>query len=420
MKSAVFIKTKRQIVFTSIGIVLISLFLFALILILFYRVNLYSSVDQKLRMDMNILMKSSTNSFIDQDVILTEQMPFGQVSMPSISNPQTILLIYSNDAIIYESDNRYFASNAALQLNTSANQNISNFQYNGYSFRYVSFTADQLKYVLLINIDSENGSFLRLCNVLIFSLVILTVISYFLSVYLANHALRPIKKSYDQQVQFVQDASHEMRTPLSIMKGKVELLAVHSDEAIELHADLLSDIMSELCGMEKLNNDLLLLSKEAVDISVNRTDFYLTDFISDLSDYYTALADTQNKIFRVAYNSDVMMHDDYAKMKRSVILLLENAYRYTHENDRIDLSFQLKERVLRISVRDTGIGIRQEDQTKIFERFYRSADVRGMNIEGSGIGLSILQSLSRTLGFRIELHSEYKIGTEFVLIYPLR
>ena len=129
MKSAVFIKTKRQIVFTSIGIVLISLFLFALIVILFYRVNLYSSVDQKLRMDMNILMKSSTNSFIDQDVILTEQIPFGQISMPNISNPQTILLIYSNDAMIYESDNRYFASNAALQLNTSANQNISNIPF---------------------------------------------------------------------------------------------------------------------------------------------------------------------------------------------------------------------------------------------------------------------------------------------------
>ena len=102
--------------------------------------------------------------------------------------------------------------------------------------------------------------------------------------------MKPVKEAYDKQVYFVQDASHEMRTPLAVIKGRLELLANSWEDTIEMHFEHISKMMSEIRGLEKLNSDLLLLSKEDLNLTVNITSFKLDDFIKDLSDFYFDLA----------------------------------------------------------------------------------------------------------------------------------
>ena len=109
---------------------------------------------------------------------------------------------------------------------------------------------------------------------------------------------------------------------------------------------------------------------------------------------------------------------DYNKIKRSLIIILENAFKYTNENGDISLIFEDINKNIKVRVKDTGIGINKEDLPRIFDRFYRSEKVRGSNTSGNGIGLSLLKSICNNLGIKIKVISEPNIGSEFILIIP--
>ena len=210
-----------------------------------------------------------------------------------------------------------------------------------------------------------------------------------------------------------------MRTPLAVIRGKLELLANKWGDTIDNNFEHISKMMSEVRGLEKLNSDLLLLSKEDVDGSINITEFSLNDFITDLSEFYIDLAEIQEKTFEVkTVESDLKVNWDYSKIKRMIIILIENAFKYTGDNGKIQLSFEDAGKNIKVTVKDNGIGIKEEDQKRIFDRFFRSADVRVKNISGSGIGLSLLKSISKTLDIKVKLTSKESVGTEFTLLIP--
>jgi signal transduction histidine kinase len=138
----------------------------------------------------------------------------------------------------------------------------------------------------LANVDSEIQSIKQLNNSIISSLIVLLIVAGVLSAFLANRIIKPVREAYDKQVFFVQDASHEMRTPLAIIKGKLELLANAWGETIEDNFEHISKMMSEVRGLEKLNSDLLLLTKEDLNSSVKLEDINLKDFVEDISEFY--------------------------------------------------------------------------------------------------------------------------------------
>lgn len=196
-------------------------------------------------------------------------------------------------------------------------------------------------------------------------------------------------------------------------------MANSSKDTIDSHFEHISKIMSEIRGLEKLNTDLLLLSKEDLDLGINITKFSLYEFINDIGEFYIDLADIQGKEFKVikpAYDVEVLW--DYSKIRRAVIILIENAFKYTDDNGKIEFIIEEFNKNIRISVRDNGIGIREEDQERIFDRFYRSDIVRGKNISGTGIGLSLLKSISKNFGIKLNVNSTYGEGSEFTMMIP--
>jgi signal transduction histidine kinase len=289
-------------------------------------------------------------------------------------------MICENGKSVFQSPNSYFEAGEVPVLPDDSKYKIVNFKYNNFSFRGKTVLLNNYTIYIFSNIDAEVESLDRLFQVILVCFCILIVISLFLSKHLATKVLKPIQKSYDEQVHFVQDASHEMRTPLAVIKGKLELMAIHPHETIEEHMEQISQLMSELRGLEKLNKDLLTLSKEDVDTSVNREEFKLSGLIHELSDFYEVLAQAQNKNFNMIMPQEISIFQDYQKMKQAVTILLENAFKYTGENDSITLRCEKTERHIYIEVSDTGIGIMQKDMDRIFERFFRSEDVRAKGI----------------------------------------
>jgi two-component system sensor histidine kinase CiaH len=453
MKKDIFLSTKKKIIATSTVVVFACLIVFAIITQALYSSRVLENVDAQLleqkkflnqvplNLDFEGKSESIDSNFGSYDSKLdpnsvnnSHEGEFENGSSSKTENafekpnqsgkhmripPNLIIIVYNNNNFEMMSKNLYFSEDDLPAIPESGEDEIITFTNNGYNFRATVINNGDYKIQVIANIDPEVNSLNRVRNSIAMSLIILIIIATILSAYLASKVIKPVREAYEKQVYFVQDASHEMRTPLAVIKGKLELLAHSWGDTIDDHFEHISKMMSEVRGLEKLNSDLLLLSKEDLELSINITSFKLNNLINDLSDFYLDLAEIKEKTFNVIKpQEDILVKWDYDKMKRAVVILIENAFKYTGENGEITLNVEDLNKHIKISVKDNGIGIKEEEQKRIFDRFYRSEGVRGQNISGTGIGLSLLKSISKNFGVKLKVNSEYGVGSEFILMIP--
>ncbi len=423
VKKDLFSKTKRNIIAISITIVFFCLIIFSAVTQVFYYSTVLKNVDFQLMEQKKLLSGDVFNDGSGYSTETNTHIPQNFKGKPGDKPmripPNLIVILYSNGEFQNMSNNMYFSEDTLPQFPKNSEDKIVSLEFNGYKFRGISVVHQNREIQVLANIDAEIASMKRLTTSIIFGLVTLVAIALALSAYLAAKVVKPVREAYDKQVYFVQDASHEMRTPLAVIKGKLELLAAASGDRIDDHFEHISKIMSEIRGLEKLNSDLLLLSKEDLSLGDNIGRFDLDDFIDEISEFYTDLAEIKEKKFSIIRpKENTQVEWDYNKIKRVLTILLENAFKYTDENGEIQLKIEVLKKYIRISVNDNGIGIKEEDKERIFDRFYRSEFVRGQNINGTGIGLSLLKSISKSFEIKIRVNSEYGAGSEFVLDIP--
>ncbi|WP_238900319.1 HAMP domain-containing sensor histidine kinase [Clostridium sp. YIM B02500] len=445
MKKDIFLSTKKKIIATSTIIVFGCLIVFAIITQVLYSSRVLDVIDHQLLEQKEILAKEQFNPNyyeyifnedrhnLDGDLHKDEfKNPDGGEnphrpenfdgkldSKPKHIPPNLIVIVYKNNEFETMSRNLYFSKDNLPTISNDAENEVVTIINNGYNFREIAISSGEYKIQVIANIDSEVNSINRLRYSIAVSLIILIIIAIILSAYLSTKVIRPVREAYEKQVYFVQDASHEMRTPLAVIKGKLELLAHSWGDTIDDHFEHISKMMSEVRGLEKLNSDLLLLSKEDLDLSINITKFKLDDLINDISEFYFDLAEIKEKIFKVAKpEEEILVQWDYDKIKRAIIILIENAFKYTGEDGKINLVIEDVNKHIRIMVVDNGIGIKKDEEKRIFDRFYRSDIVRGQNINGTGIGLSLLKSISKNFGIKLKVNSEYGVGSEFILLIP--
>ncbi|WP_017209534.1 sensor histidine kinase [Clostridium beijerinckii] len=445
MKKDIFLSTKKKIIATSTIIVFGCLIVFAIITQVLYSSRVLDVIDHQLLEQKEILTKEQFNPNYYEYIFNEDRHdldgnlhkdefknPYGGEnphrpenfdgkldSKPKHIPPNLIVIVYKNNEFETMSRNLYFSKDNLPTISNDAENEVVTIINNGYNFREIAISSGEYKIQVIANIDSEVNSINRLRYSIAVSLIILIIIAIILSAYLSTKVIRPVREAYEKQVYFVQDASHEMRTPLAVIKGKLELLAHSWGDTIDDHFEHISKMMSEVRGLEKLNSDLLLLSKEDLDLSINITKFKLNDLINDISEFYFDLAEIKEKIFKVVKpEEEILVQWDYDKIKRAIIILIENAFKYTGEDGEINLVIEDVNKHIRIMVVDNGIGIKKDEEKRIFDRFYRSDIVRGQNINGTGIGLSLLKSISKNFGIKLKVNSEYGVGSEFILLIP--
>ena len=366
MKKDIFSKTKRNIIAISITIVFFCLIIFSVITQIFYYSRVLGSVDHLLNDQIKLLSGDVFNNGSGYSTEKNTHIPENFKGKPGDKAmrvpPNLIVILYNDGEFQNMSNNMYFSEDNLPQFPKNSYDKIVTLDSNGYKFRGISVIHENREIQVLANIDSEIDSIKRLSTSIIFGLVVLVAIALALSAYLASKVVKPVREAYDKQVYFVQDASHEMRTPLAVIKGKLELLANASGDKIDDHFEHISKIMSEVRGLEKLNSDLLLLSKEDLSLGDNIGRFDLNDFIDEISEFYTDLAEIKDKKFSIIRPEEsTMVEWDYNKIKRVLTILLENAFKYTDENGEIQLKIELLKKSVKISVKDNGIGIKAED-----------------------------------------------------------
>ena len=398
----VFNKTKSSLIKINIAVVLSFLILFSIFIYAYFKGVTYKSIDNKLNNELESIA-----------IQLTRQ----SMVYPVTKYPSNMIYIYKRDRVMYYTPQNGYFSDVLPNRYTNKLNDIFTFSENGYTFRELNVEIDEYQIQIIRNIDSEISSLRQLIFVFIIGILISLVITYYLAVYLTKKALIPIETAWNNQAKFIQDASHELRTPISIISSKLERMLKHPNSTISDEVETIADAMSEIRRSKKMISDLLSLTKEEAITKLNITEVNIKNFIKDICVDYVDIADIQEKRFEMNFNlKNETIFTDENKLRQLLLIFIDNAFKYTKENDFIAININQKDNVYtEISIIDSGVGIKQEDIPYIFDRFFRSENVRDKDIEGSGIGLSIAKMIAINLGAEISVKCENN-KTEFKII----
>ncbi len=227
-----------------------------------------------------------------------------------------------------------------------------------------------------------------------------------------------IKKYEKLQREFLADASHELKTPLSAIKGASEILlngVKHSEETI---TDFLTIIKNENDRMERIVSDILLISRLENDYSlINKEKININKLLKESIDILSFKLDYKNQKLHLNLKGDLQIIGDYNKLKHAFLNLITNAINYTNEFKSIFIETYKKNQNIVVSIKDEGIGIDQKDIPHIFERFYRVDKARSRESGGTGLGLAIVKTTLDIHKAKIEVKSEIDKGTEFLIYF---
>jgi signal transduction histidine kinase len=229
-----------------------------------------------------------------------------------------------------------------------------------------------------------------------------------------NHMIDLLQANFEKQEQFVSNASHELKTPLTIIESYADLLKRRGMERPDLFDESIEAIHSEAIRMREMTEQLLLLAKHQEQWNIELEKINLVEFMAESA-----------KVFQLAYHRNIEIHSndevfatsDVQKLKQLLFIFLDNARKYSDEFIAVYIGKTGNEAYVRIE--DRGIGIPKNELEKVFDRFYRVDKARTRKQGGSGLGLSVAKEIADALHVRIEMDSLEGRGTTVTLFLPI-
>ncbi len=228
-----------------------------------------------------------------------------------------------------------------------------------------------------------------------------------------NGMLDLLQQAFERQENFVSDASHELKTPLSVIAGYANLLRRWGKDDPKILDESVEAISRESENMKRIVDQLLWLAKLG-NFSLNNTVFNLYEIVSDIVDGYK-MTNTKHDI-SLSGDASVTLDTDKNLITEAVRTLVDNAIKYTPpQSGVIKINIARGADSVVISIADNGVGISEADRAHIFERFYRCDKVRGREQGSCGLGLTICKSIVEMMGGRISVESEPGKGSKFII-----
>lgn len=285
------------------------------------------------------------------------------------------------------------------------------------------------QYIGMLYIGKDISFAYQLFHWLLVVLIILVVlffgITVFISHLMSKRSMLPITNSFEKQRQFVADASHELRTPLSVMLSSLDAIEMTIDtQKNNFTQKLLHNMRNEVKRMTKLVSDLLTLARsDSNKLEQTFKTFNFRPSVQQVVDSTRIFAKEKNIDIHLEASESIIVQGDLEKLTQLLYILLDNGIKYTPPGGDIYLQLLIDLYVQRptlfIKVRDTGIGIKQEDYHLIFNRFYRSDKSRNRQTGGNGLGLAIAKLIVEAHSGTIEVSSQLNQGSTFTIRIPL-
>jgi signal transduction histidine kinase len=221
--------------------------------------------------------------------------------------------------------------------------------------------------------------------------------------------------------EFVSNVSHELKTPLSSIKVLSESILLQEEMPTEMYREFLQDINSEVDRMTNIVNDLLALVKldhREAALNIKETD--VNKMIQDIMKRLYPLAEKKNIELLYESNKDMTIEADEMKLSLAISNLVENGIKYTPDDGMVKVTIDGDHQNVFITVQDTGMGISEEEQTKVFKRFYRVDKTRDRETGGTGLGLAITHSTVMLHNGSIKIISSEGKGATFIVRLPIK
>jgi heavy metal sensor kinase len=233
-----------------------------------------------------------------------------------------------------------------------------------------------------------------------------------------NELLSRLDQSFDHMRRFVADASHELRTPISIIRGEADVALAHERGAAE-YKQALALVLDESRRLSRLVDDLLNLARaDAGRVKLRVEEFYLNDLLAECCRSAQTLAGPRGIALQCSPHDDLAFRGDEELVRRMVMNLIDNAIRYTPAGGNVTVSLDSRGGGIAIRVADTGTGIAPGIVPHVFERFYRGDKARSRQDGGFGLGLAIVKWVAESHNGKVDLSSTPGAGSTFTVTLP--
>ena len=247
---------------------------------------------------------------------------------------------------------------------------------------------------------TESTKLLRVFLAIFLSIsILIIIINLFISIIFSKKVIRPVFIALEKQKQFISDASHELKTPLATILANTEALAIESD--FKKTNPWIRNIVSQIERMEMLVTNMLILAKYDENIcEIKSSTFNLSLILHEILTGMEVRMYEKNIFLHQAIQSDILIKSNASDIKQVIVILLDNAIKYTDERGEIFIEAGKKRHHVKITIQNTCSGIDPKHLPHLFDRFYRANASR--NHEGSfGLGLSIAKSIVESLDGKI-------------------
>jgi heavy metal sensor kinase len=237
-----------------------------------------------------------------------------------------------------------------------------------------------------------------------------------------NDLLDRLDQSFERQRRFISDASHELRTPVSILCGEAEVALSQASRSPEEYRESLAVLHHEAQRLARIVEDLFTLTRaDAGEYRLAHSDFYLDELVADCVRAARALAQAKNITLSVVAANEMPVRADEDLLRRMILNLLDNAIKYTPEGGNVSVTCNPAPDGYELSVTDSGPGIPVDMQSRIFERFFRvdRARSRSGRDGGAGLGLAIASWIAEAHLGRIDLVRSDATGSTFTVRVPV-
>ncbi|WP_207573304.1 sensor histidine kinase, partial [Cronobacter sakazakii] len=237
--------------------------------------------------------------------------------------------------------------------------NLQDIEVQGRYFRTFVFQQDGKIVQIVRDITAEEEMLNTLFLILTIGCSIGSLCAIGIGFFLAGRALVPIQNSWEKQQQFVSDASHELRTPLAVIQSKTDVLFQSPSATIEEKAVDISTISKECRRLSKLVSNLLLLARsDSNQIEMDKKTFELDKLLEEIINPYKEIASYQEKAMILKVERDITFMGDRERIHQMMVILLDNAMKYTNEDGHIQIDCTQTSNSIRIRVKDNGIGVK--------------------------------------------------------------
>ena len=269
--------------------------------------------------------------------------------------------------------------------------------------------------------DASAGSdWKSLAGILIVIAVVAVAVFFVVSLFFSRWALRPVAQAWDQQKQFVADASHDLKTPLTVILANTSIVLEHPERSVASQSQWLESTQHEAESMQGLVNDLLLLARldEGTTQAAEFEDVDLSDLLEGELLQFESVAFERGIELEANIDAGLVVRGNPARLSRLASTLLDNACKYAGGRS-VDVALHAHGHDVALSVHNTGPAIPPEDLPHVFDRFYRADKARTRDESGYGLGLAIALSIAQEHGGELSVTSTAAEGTTFTATLPM-